>query len=380
MPKPKLKIGLVLDDTLDTPDGVQQYVLRVGEWLKLQGHEVHYLVGQTIRSDIEQLHSMSRNVAVSFNGNKMSMPLPASRNGIRELLDREQFDVLHIQLPYSPFMAGRIIKAAPKRTAVIGTFHILPHSKLAHVGNHALAVLNRQTAKRLDKVLAVSEPAQQFAKQVYGYEASVSPNPVDVADYVRNLPTGKPLNVVFLGRLVPRKGAQQLLRSVAYIREHEMAKEPFRVLIGGKGSLLPKLQAFVRQHRLDDIVQFAGFVPENEKADFLAQADVAAFPSTGGESFGIVLIEAMAAARGIVLAGDNSGYSSVMGTHTDQLVNPRNITTFAKILARALNSKSARDTARAWQQEHVKQFDINLVGKSLEALYTEVVEQKATMV
>ncbi len=69
-----MKIGLVLDDTLDTPDGVQQYVLQVGRWLSAEGHDVHYLVGKTTRTDIANVHSLSRNLKVKFNGNRMSMP------------------------------------------------------------------------------------------------------------------------------------------------------------------------------------------------------------------------------------------------------------------------------------------------------------------
>ena len=111
-----MKIGLVLDDTLDTPDGVQQYVLQVGAWLTDQGHEVHYLVGQTARTDIPNLHSLSRNLKVRFNGNRMSMPLPASRRKLRAFLQEMQFDVLHVQVPYSPFMAGRLLSVAPAST------------------------------------------------------------------------------------------------------------------------------------------------------------------------------------------------------------------------------------------------------------------------
>ena len=72
-----MKIGLVFDDSLDSTDGVAQYVLALGDWLDDQGHEVHYLVGETHRTDLPNLHSLSRNVRVTFNGNKLGMPLPA---------------------------------------------------------------------------------------------------------------------------------------------------------------------------------------------------------------------------------------------------------------------------------------------------------------
>jgi phosphatidylinositol alpha-mannosyltransferase len=78
MPHPsKLTIGFVFDDSLDKPDGVQQYVLTLGDWMKKQGHSVHYLVGATTRDDIANVHSLSRNMRVAFNGNRMSVPLPS---------------------------------------------------------------------------------------------------------------------------------------------------------------------------------------------------------------------------------------------------------------------------------------------------------------
>jgi phosphatidylinositol alpha-mannosyltransferase len=76
--KPKLKIGFVLDDGLDKPDGVQQYILSLGEWMAGQGHDVHYLVGETERTDLPNVHSMSRNIWVLGNGNRMSIPLPTT--------------------------------------------------------------------------------------------------------------------------------------------------------------------------------------------------------------------------------------------------------------------------------------------------------------
>src|SRR4051812_41321546 len=103
-----LKIGFVLDDSLDKPDGVQQYVLSMGEWLRSQGHDIHYLVSTTTRSDLSNVHNLGRFVTVRFNGNAMGTPLPASGRKIKRLLRDEQFDVLHVQLPYSPFLAHKV--------------------------------------------------------------------------------------------------------------------------------------------------------------------------------------------------------------------------------------------------------------------------------
>ena len=112
-----VKIGLVLDDSLDRTDGVQQYVLCVGQWLQLRGHEVYYLTGETTRTDPKRIHSLSRNVKVRFNGNQLSVPLPASYSKLRRLLTQLDLDVLHVQVPYSPFMAGRLLRLVGPRAS-----------------------------------------------------------------------------------------------------------------------------------------------------------------------------------------------------------------------------------------------------------------------
>ncbi len=209
-----MRIGLVLDASFDNPDGVQQYVYEVGRWLTAQGYGVYYIVGETKRKDVQGIYSLSRNMKVKFNGNWLSMPLPASRRKLRKVLNELQLDVLHVQTPYSPFMAGRLIKLAPPTTAVIGTFHILPFSWLADVGSIGLKLLNARSARRFDAMMAVSEPAKQFAQKRYGFEPVVVPNMFDDARFanVSSRKTEKK-NIVFLGRLVKRKGLLKLKTS-----------------------------------------------------------------------------------------------------------------------------------------------------------------------
>jgi phosphatidylinositol alpha-mannosyltransferase len=129
MPKnQRLNVGLVFDDSLDSNDGVAQHVKTVGSWLAKTGHEVSYLVGETKISQWSggKVYSLSKNVSVSFNGNQLSIPLPADKSKIRKVLEAEKFDVLHVMMPYSPFLAQRIIKLADSESAIVATFHILP--------------------------------------------------------------------------------------------------------------------------------------------------------------------------------------------------------------------------------------------------------------
>ncbi len=362
-----MKIGFVLDDSLDKSDGVQHHVLTLGDYCRREGHEVHYLVGETKRADIEHVHSLSKNIKVHFNQNRMSTPLPANKQKIKQLLGTEKFDVLHVQMPYSPLLAGRIISAAPKETAVVATFHIVPYSWIESAGSRLLALWCKSSLQKINKVFSVSEPARQFLHNAFGTESEVIPNPIDAKKYS----TGKKMKhleskrvIVFLGRLVERKGCSYLLRALKQLADDENL-EGVAVFICGTGPLEQELKQYVTANRLSSVVTFLGYVSEQQKLDYLASADLTVLPSTGGESFGIVITEAMAAGSDVVIAGRNAGYSAVLGEKQNQLVDPTDTQSFAAVLHSYLSSPAKRKEAKVWQAKHVRQFDVNVVGARL---------------
>jgi len=373
----KLRIGLVFDDSLDRPDGVQQYVMRLAEWLREHGHDVHLLVGETHERELPNLHSVSRNIMVKFNGNTMSIPLPVSRQMLQRLLDELQLDVIHVQTPYSPFMAGRLISLAGSETAVVGTFHILPYSFAVKFANRVLALLNHRTDKRFDDIMAVSPPASVFARRYYGYNGPVVPNPFRLDDYTVAPRSKNPVpRIVFLGRLVTRKGVKQLLLAIKYMQENGLYKGPLSVTIAGRGHLLEELKELAATIKGDIAIDFPGFIAEEDKPELIESADVFALPSISGESFGISLIEGLAAARGVVLAGDNAGYASILYELPELLVNPRDTKTFAHLLARWLAEPDARAAMAKRQKQYVHQFDIGVVGPQVERVYYEALQSK----
>lgn len=373
----KLRVGLVFDDSLDRPDGVQQYVMRVAEWLREHGHEVYLLVGETHERDLPHLHSLSRNITVKFNGNTMSIPRPVPRKLLRELLEELQLDVIHVQTPYSPFMSGRLMSLASANTAVVGTFHILPYSFFVKVANRVLAVLNTRTGKRFDDVMAVSPPASEFARRYYGYNGPVVPNPFRLADFtVSPGAKNKVPRIVFLGRLVARKGAKELLLAVQYMLANGLYEGPLSVTIAGRGHMMEELQTLASKIDSAVKIDFPGFIAEEDKPALIESADVFALPSISGESFGISLIEGLAAARGAVLAGDNAGYASILYELPELLVNPRDTEAFAKLLAHWLKDPQARVAMAKRQKQYVQQFDLAVVGPAIERVYNEALQSQ----
>jgi phosphatidylinositol alpha-mannosyltransferase len=375
----KLKVALVLDDGLDNPDGVQQYILSIGSWLTLQGHNVHYLVGQTLRQDVTNVHSLSHNVQVSSNGNRMTIPLPTSRKKLRELMIMEQFNVLHIQTPYSPFMGGRLISLAGPQTAVIGSFHILPNSPIISFGNWLLGLWCRRSLRRFDTMLSVSPAAAKFAKKTFYISSTISPNVIDYSRFNQAQPLKQyaddTLTILFLGRLVRRKGCQLLLKALNNLSQRTDLPK-FRLVICGSGPLEGALKRDVQKYGLNDIVEFAGFIGETIKPNYYASADLTVFPSSGGESFGIVLLEAMASGHASVLAGNNPGYASVMAQQPDLLFDPLDAIALSDLIAKYLTNSQLREQKAKWGQNYCRQFDVNVIGPKLVDIYNKALRKR----
>jgi phosphatidylinositol alpha-mannosyltransferase len=285
-------------------------------------------------------------------------------------------------MPYSPLLAGRVVAAAEDTTAVVGTFHILPHGRLSAVGTRALGALLRRNKKRFDAFLSVSSAAKSFASSHFGIQSSVLPNVVALESYKK----GKPLhsllgkqNIVFLGRFVERKGAHHVLAAYKILlASHPELRETTRLVLCGDGPDRQRLenQAKDIRDRGGDVV-FTGFLPEDEKKNYLASATIAVFPSTGGESFGIVLIEAMAAGSMVVLGGDNDGYTTVLGDEPMSLFVPSEHDVFAQRLYVFLTDEAKRQALHTAQQKTVTTYDIEHVGPKLIAVYSAALARRA---
>jgi phosphatidylinositol alpha-mannosyltransferase len=364
-----MKIAFVLDDTLDSSDGVQQYVLLISDWMRRNGHEIHYITGQTTRTDISNIYSMSKNMRVRFNRNRLSVPLPARSSAIKQLLSTHEFDVLHVQMPFSPLMAGKVIKYASSKTAIVATYHIAPHSKLVAAANKMLGTAQLKTIARIDALISVSSVAQDFAKKTTKKSSIVIPNSIDTKLWRSKSHKTRVNDIVFLGRLVSRKGCIYLLRALADLKARDKLGDA-KVVIAGDGPERKQLEGFVKANGLSKHTAFVGYISEDQKRDLLQTAKLAVYPATGGESFGIVLLEAMAAGA-VVLAGDNPGYTSVIGQAAGSLVAPQNTRRFADQLSELLSNDQKRKQLGKDQQQLLDQYDIDNVGSAILAVYKE---------
>lgn len=310
-----MRVGLVCPYSLDVAGGVQRHVLDLASHLREQGHDARVLAPASPGTRVpEWVDAVTGGLGVPYNGSVARVtfgPMTALR--VRSWVRAGGFDVLHLHQPLAPSTTLLALGAA--RGPVVATWHMATApSRAIRAYGRLLAPL----AGRIDAHVAVSEHARDtFADHCPdpgSGDAVVIPNGVDVGAYARAAPDprwtgardGRPPTLALVGRYdEPRKGAAVLLAALPAL----VAVHPgLRVLVAGHGD--PRaLREVAGPH--DGHVEVLGEVSEEDKRSLMASADVVLAPQTGGESFGVVLVEAMAAGAPLV-ASDLSAFSRVL--------------------------------------------------------------------
>jgi phosphatidyl-myo-inositol alpha-mannosyltransferase len=366
-----MKIAYVLDDTLDKADGVQQCVVAIGEYMRGLGHEVHYLVAESVRTDLKNIHPIARYVSMKFNGNSVRTPRPTSTKLIRRTLQEIKPDVIHIQMPYSPFFGSRVLSCAEERVKIVGTWHTFPTGGLQRLSHYPLYWMIKKTIKKVSTTIGVSLPTAKFADSVYQTKSIVIPNAVPLARFIdaSSIKTSTRKHIVFLGRFDTRKGPKLLIEALNELRRGGFDMSGVDITMGGKGPDLAECKQLATRYGLD--INFTGFIDEQDKPSLLASADITVFPSTGGEAFGISVVEAMASGASIVLGGNNPGYRSILGHKPELLFDPTDTPAFARKLAHYINlSPKEAEVKKTWLKKSAEQYDVVLVCKQLLEIYT----------
>jgi phosphatidylinositol alpha-mannosyltransferase len=271
----------------------------------------------------------------------------------------EGFDVLHLHEPLvpGPCMTSILFRNAP----IIGTFH-------AAGGSAAYRYLNfgvRWLAGRLDRRCAVSADARQMAHDALGGEYTLLFNGIEVDRYAKApaWPTDGP-TIFFIGRHEPRKGLAVLLEAI------QSLPADTRLWVGSDG---PETAALQARYRNDSRIEWLGRIDEDEKASRMRGADVFCAPSLRGESFGVVLLEGMAAQTPVV-ASDLPGYHNVARSGADAvLVPPGDAAGLSHALGKVLENPTCAERLVASGQQRAEEFSMD----NLAARYAELYEQIA---
>ena len=314
-----MKIGLVSPYVYPLPGGVTQHVRYLYENLRLRGHDVRILTSShgLQRGSEGDVIRLGKGFSMPSNGSVGTITLsPRYVSQARELLDRERFDVLHFHEPFVPFLSLVLLRES--QSVNIGTFHAYGGWSPAYeFGSRAMGGY----ADRLHGRIAVSAAARHFIDRYFPGDYKVIPNGVDAERFRRSVPLARwqdgTRNLLFVGRFEPRKGLLDLLKAYRVLRKTGCQ---CRLLVVGGGPQEREARRYVATRRLVG-VEFLGRVSDDEKTQLFRTADVFVAPATGRESFGIVLLEAMAAGAPIV-ASDIHGYKGVLRRGREGLLVP----------------------------------------------------------
>jgi phosphatidylinositol alpha-mannosyltransferase len=319
-----MKIGLVSPYDYTHPGGVTQHIRHLGTWLRQLGHEVRTFAPTSRRdaeSDTADFYRIGRVFSVPVNDSvaRITLSFHMARR-VADILESERFDVLHFHEPFMPALPLTLLPMS--HAPHVATFHAYAKS---NVGYYYGRPILKQYLKHLDASIAVSRPARDFVQHYFPMlDPRVIPNGIDAERFrpgqtpIHHLRDSS-VNVLFVGRLEKRKGLPDLLRAYEYLQQRVPRS---RLIVVGDGPLRGKVESFISSHRLENVVM-AGYVPDEVLPRYYGSADIACFPATGGESFGLVLLEAMAAGLPVV-ATEIPGYLSVVEAGTDSLtVRPK---------------------------------------------------------
>jgi phosphatidylinositol alpha-mannosyltransferase len=371
-----MRIGMVCPYSFDVPGGVQSHILQLAEVMRERGHYVSVLAPSSPHVKLpDYVVSGGKAVPIPYNGSVARLRFgPATHRMVKRWLAAGDFDVLHLHEPNAPSLSLLALMIADG--PIVATFHT---STTKSLGLSMFQGILRPWNEKIMGRIAVSDLARRWQIEALGSDAVEIPNGVDVASYAcAPLLPGYPRpgkTVLFLGRFdEPRKGMAVLLAALPALVERFGEIE---ILVVGRGD-----EDELRE-QADDLaghLRFLGQVDDATKASALRSADVYCAPNTGGESFGIVLVEAMAAGTPVV-ASNLDAFRRVLDDGAAGLLVPiEDPVALAEAVVAVLTDDALRAGHVAAASEAVRQYDWQVVADDITMVYETVAGSGARVV
>jgi len=353
-----VKIALVSPYSIQQPGGVAEHVAHLRDEFQRLGHDVVVMAPRGNEGGLEVgegYYGIGRTITIPGNGSKMRLTFDVTLYAdVKQIMKRENFDIVHLHEPLMPVLPYMVLLNS--RAVNVATFHAYSGSQPWY---SALKPYMSFVLTRLDGRIAVSPPAREFVMKYFDGQYDVIPNGIDVARYGDHVEPfawandGTP-RVLFVGTRFEesRKGFRYLIKAWALVRQ-QFPQAKLIVLGSGR----PEKFASVMERYGVANIEFKGFVSLEDKARYYASVDACCVPSTGNESFGYVIVEAMAAGRALV-ATDIPGYASVVKPeHDGILVAPSDPLALALALVRVLADRELRALLGANGRVSAQKYD-----------------------
>jgi phosphatidylinositol alpha-mannosyltransferase len=373
-----MKIALVSPYDFAFPGGVANHISGLEQNLTRMGHEVKVIApaSKAVPSFGNRFIPIGKPRPIPANGSICRVTIsPWLSSRIKPVLDAEKFDIIHLHEPLMPMLCTTVLRLS--QTVNVGTFHAHAGRPGYNFGKPVITVLLRRWFSRLNGRIAVSKSAMEFANKYFPADYTIIPNGVDLEHFSADVAPidrfcdGK-VNIVFVSRLEKRKGLIYLLKA------YQKVKREFpncRLIVVGPGTRLRnKYEKWVAETGTRDVV-FIGYISYDELPRYYRTADIFCAPAISGESFGIILLEAMAMGKPIV-ASNIEGYASVVTDGAEGLlVPPKDEKALSQALISLMNDESLRQQMGAKGKVKALDYSWQQVAQRVYNYYLKVLRE-----
>jgi phosphatidylinositol alpha-mannosyltransferase len=374
-----MKIALVSPYDYAYPGGVNNHIASLEEYFTWMGHEVKIIAPSSRpRKTSDNAIIIGKPVPIRASGSIVRSPVSPMlmfSDRIKKILEQEKFDVVHIHEPMMPALAVSVLHHC-SNVVIVGTFHA---SRSNSWGYTIWKPLLKKWMAKLDGKIAVSKAARDFVSRYFPGDYVIIPNGIDLNRFSDKAPPieqyrdGK-LNILFVGRLEKRKGFKYLLG--AYERVKKQFPQCRLIVVSPAGRLCKKYQKIAARRKLKDVV-FADRVSYEELPRYYNTADIFCSPAIGWESFGMVLLEAMATGKPIV-ASDIPGYAGLVTNGVEGLlVKPGDEKAFSGALLQLLQDESMRKAMGEKGKLKAKDYSWEVIAQKVMSYYQKLLQDRA---
>jgi len=377
-----MKVGLVCPYNIERNGGVLEVILALKEGLEKRGHTAKIITPIPRKPESEphpDIIFAGTSVdfrTLTFTDTTSQVSSQADTERIDAMLAEEKFDILHFHEPWMPLLSRQLL--ARSNAVNIGTFHAkVSDAMMSRAILKVVTPYLRSVMKYLHELTAVSQAGAEYVAGLTDQPITIIPNGIDLKKYKpvkgAKKSSGAGGTILFIGRLERRKGAQYLIQAYSQLVQDN---PDTKLVIVGDGPERERLELLVEDLKLAN-VSFLGHVSEELKIQLLNEADLFCSPALFGESFGIVLLEAMATDT-VCVAGNNPGYTEVLqDLGAISIINPEDTLEFTRRLDLMLHQPELRTIWQKWAKSYVKQFNYPDIVARYEAFYQEALKQHA---
>ncbi|HET7673672.1 MAG TPA: glycosyltransferase family 4 protein [Candidatus Saccharimonadales bacterium] len=372
-----MKIGIVCPYNIFKGGGVQEYALGLRDSLVKAGHKAYIITPQPRDYDgpkVPGIIMVGGAAPIRSFHTSAQVSATVDTDSLENVLREQNFDILHFHEPWVPMLSRQILLRSD--AIHIGTFHAaMSERRSSRTLERVITPYTKSILKYLDILTAVSPVATNYVKSLTHRKIYIIPNAIDLSKYkvlkkIKKDPNKR--TILYIGRLEKRKAVKYLIEAFGVINS---IHKQYQLIIAGEGPEKDKLEEQIKEAGITNVT-FLGHIEESEKIELLQNSDVFCSPAMYGESFGIVLLEAMASGC-VTVAGANAGYESVLtGSGQISLVNPKDTKDFARRLLLMASDEGLREHWLNWAKTEVEKYSYENIVNQYIKLYELAYDKK----